>query len=88
MYITAETLRLSLDGLKLKLTYDIMDFCVDYKVNESLVFLYFNLYCFSSLLFFFQEINEGRCLSCSFVIGVKMSHFDKLKSLTPAPIVQ
>ena len=25
MYITAETLRLSLDGLKLKLTYDIMD---------------------------------------------------------------
>ena len=46
------------------------------KVNESLVFLYFNLYCFSSL-HFFQEINEGRCLSCSFVIGVKMSHFDK-----------
>ena len=26
--ITAETLRLSLDGLKLKFTYDIMDFCI------------------------------------------------------------
>ena len=28
MFITAETLRPSLDGLKLKLTYDIMDFCI------------------------------------------------------------
>ena len=28
VYITAEILRLSLDDLKLKLTYDIMDFCI------------------------------------------------------------
>ena len=28
MYITAETLRLSLDGMKLKLAYNVMDFCI------------------------------------------------------------